>query len=81
MREPAPSLGGWVYTAAEWPIGGWQVEDEPIVRIEVPLAARRAGEDVNLWRHHLLVRPDGLIYLFYNSGKYGQERLFARRAF
>ena len=30
MREPAPSLGGWAYTAEEWPVAGWRMADRPI---------------------------------------------------
>ena len=80
MREPAPSLGGWAYTPQSWPVSGWQALDQPIEWIDdVPPEARRAGEGVNLWRHHVLVLPDGAVYLYYNSGSYGQERMFARR--
>ena len=41
--------------------------------------ARKAGEGMNLWRHHIAILPSGDMYLFYNSGPYGQERMFARR--
>lgn len=79
MREPAPSLGGWAYTPEEWPVAGWQVADEPIEWIDdIPDEALKAGEGVNLWRHHILVLPDGRICLFYNTGAYGQERMFGR---
>jgi len=81
MREPAPSLGGWAYTAESWPVKGWQVADEPIERIEdVPDAARQAGEGTNFWRQHLLVLPDGRMLLYYNSGPYGSEQMFAKQA-
>lgn len=81
MREPAPSLGGWAKTTAQVPVAGWVFEREPITMIEnLPLKAIEAGEGVNLWRHHLLITGDGNAYLFYNSGPYGSERLFVRRA-
>ena len=79
MREPAPSLGGWAYTAEEWPVRGWRVADQPIEWIEdIPEEAQNVGEGVNLWRHHILILPNGEMYLFYNTGAYGQERLFVR---
>lgn len=82
MREPAPSLGGWAYTPEEWPVKGWKVEREPITTIEsLPEDAKNNGEGFNLWRHHILVLPGGPIYLYYNSGRYGQERMFVRRAY
>ena len=78
VREPAPSLGGWAYTAEEWPVGGWQMLARPIEWIEdIPESARQNGEGVNMWRHHLVV-SDNKLYLFYNSGPYGQERMFGR---
>jgi len=81
MREPAPSLGGWAYTPETWPVSGWQVAEQPIEWVtEIPDTAIQAGEGVNLWRHHLVVQPDGEIFLFYNTGAYGQERMFGRRA-
>ena len=81
MREPAPSLGGWAYTAAEWPIQGWRALKEPIEWIEdVPEEARQTGEGVNFWRHHAVIGADGSMYLFYNTGPYGHERMFGRRA-
>jgi len=81
MREPPPSQGGWAYTRAAWPVSGWQVAEQPIEWVrDLPPAAIQAGERVNLWRHHLLVFPSGELYLYYNSGAYGQERMFVRRA-
>ena len=80
MREPAPSLGGWAHTPEDWPVQGWHVSDRPIEWIEdIPREARQSGEAVNLWRHHVVIVPDGTMYLFYNSGPYGQERMFVRR--
>ncbi len=79
MREPAPSQGGWAYTAAAWPVGGWELEDEPIVRADaVPADAAADGEGVNFWRHHLAVLDGSRALLLYNSGPYGEERLFGR---
>lgn len=79
MREPAPSLGGWGYTPEEWPVSGWQIDDQPIEWIQdIPIEALKAGEGVNLWRHHLTILPDNSMYLFYNSGSYGNERMFGR---
>lgn len=81
VREPAPSLGGWAYTEEAWPVGGWRYEPRPIEWIEeIPEEARAAGEGVNLWRHHLLVLPDGRLCLYYNTGPYGQERMFGKLA-
>ena len=81
MREPAPSLGGWAYTAAEWPVEGWRAFDQPIEWISnIPDENQRAGEGVNLWRHHVVLDPKGRMYLFYNSGPYGHERMFGRRS-
>ncbi len=81
MREPAPSLGGWAYTPDHDPTIGWQFQHEPIVSLlNLPANAVAQGECVNLWRHHLLLTDDGFAYLFYNSGAYGSERMFVRRA-
>jgi len=80
MREPAPSQGGWAYTAEAWPISGWKPESEPIERIEnIPAAAQKNGEGVNIWRHHAMVSAIGNLFLFYNTGSYGQERMFVRQ--
>ncbi|MCC7409056.1 MAG: hypothetical protein IT442_13390 [Phycisphaeraceae bacterium] len=80
MREPAPSLGGWAYTPEAWPVTGWTVMPEPIERIEaVPPEAVQDGEGVNLWRHYLLPTPDGKMTLYYNTGSYGREQMFARQ--
>jgi hypothetical protein len=81
MREPAPSLGGWAYTPEDWPISGWKVDDNPITTIDnLPQEAKSWGENTNLWRHHILMLPDGQVYLYYNSGSYGQERMFIRHS-
>lgn len=80
MREPAPSLGGWARTKESWPVAGWTVEPNPIVRInDLPDEAKRGGMRVNLWRHHLLVAASGF-YLFCNAGSYGREQMFVRTA-
>jgi hypothetical protein len=79
--EPAPSLGGFAWSDEEWPVAGWQWALEPIEWIEtLPPEALAAGEGVNLWRHHLLVLPDGRLALFYNSGPYGREQLYLKLA-
>jgi hypothetical protein len=79
IREPAPSLGGWAHTSEQYPVKGWQAMEEPIEWInDIPQRAIRAGEGVNLWRHHLVLLPNRSIYLLYNTGSYGNERLFGR---
>lgn len=80
-EEPPPSLGGFAYCDEEWPVKGWQWCPEPIEWIEdIPAEARAAGEGVNLWRQHLLCLPGGDMALFYNSGSYGKEQLYAKRS-
>jgi len=79
MREPAPSLGGWAYTPEDFPIKGWQAMEEPIEWInDIPEQALKAGEGVNLWRHHIVIVPDHSMYLLYNTGSYSNERMFGR---
>ncbi|MFB3881253.1 MAG: hypothetical protein ACE149_08310 [Armatimonadota bacterium] len=79
-EEPPPSLGGFAFCDEEFPTQGWQWCPEPIEWIEdIPQEALAAGEGVNLWRHHLLVLENQLC-LFYNSGPYGREQLYWRRA-
>jgi hypothetical protein len=81
MREPAPALAGWAFTTEGWPVSGWKPAPQPLEWIDdIPEKAVHWGEGVNLWRHHILVMPDGSLYLYYNSGSYGQERLFGRHA-
>jgi hypothetical protein len=81
MREPAPSLGGWAYTPEDWPVRGWEADSSPIEWIEdIPAEARANGEGVNVWRHHGFVTSEGTMYLLYNSGPYGKERMFMRSA-
>ena len=78
-EEPPPSLGGFAFCDEEWPIDGWQYCAEPLEWIDaVPPEARAAGEGTNLWRHHLLCTPDGSKAIFYNSGSYGNERMFVK---
>lgn len=73
------SLGGWAYTRELFPVSGWRLMESPIEWIEqLPEQARRAGEAVNMWLHHLLILPGENAYLYYDSGPYGQERLFCR---
>jgi hypothetical protein len=79
-QEPPPSLGGFAYTDADWPISGWQFEGEPLEWIEaVPQAALDNGEGFNLWRHNLLALPGDSAAIFYNSGYYGKEQLYMIR--
>ena len=81
MREPAPSHGGWMYTQEEWPIKGWKPFDEPLEWInDIPEDARANGEGTSFWKHHILIQPDGTLYLYYHSGSYGQERLFGKKS-
>ena len=81
MREPAPSLGGWLDTQESFPVTGWRPSEKPIVALdELPAAAVEDGMGTNLWRHHLLGPIDGRLYLFCNSGPYGQEQMFVRVA-
>jgi hypothetical protein len=79
--EPPPSLGGFASCDEEFPAKGWAWHPEPIEWIgDIPEAAIAAGEGVNLWRHHLLAVGDQHLALFYNSGPYGREQLYERRA-
>ncbi len=80
-EEPPPSLGGFAYCDEAWPVKNWHWYPEPIERIEdLPPQAIADGEGVNLWRHHLLVLPDGRMAIFYNSGSYGTEQLYMKVA-
>lgn len=79
-EEPPPSLGGFACCDAEFPVEGWEWCSEPIERTDdIPDTAMAAGEGVNLWRHHVLVAGSELA-LFYNSGPYGREQLYEKRA-
>lgn len=79
--EPPPSLGGLAWCDEAWPVKGWHWAAEPFEWIEaLPPEAVAAGEGVNLWRHHLLVLPNGRLTLFYNSGPYGREQLYLKVA-
>ena len=79
--EPAPSLGGFAWCDEDWPVQGWQWMPVPLEWVDaLPAEAIAAGEGVNLWRHHLLVLPDGRFALFYNSGPYGREQLYLKLA-
>jgi hypothetical protein len=80
-EEPPPSLGGFAYTNAEFPVSGWEWSDTPIEKpADVPAAAREAGEVVNFWRHYAVVLDDGRVALFYTAGDYFHEKLFLRVA-
>jgi hypothetical protein len=81
MREPTPSQGDWLYTPEEWPVSGWKAFDQPIEWIkDIPEEAQKNGEGCNMWKHQVLVQPDATLYLYYNSGNYGTERLFGKIA-
>jgi hypothetical protein len=45
---------------------------------DIPQPAIQAGEGVNLWCPHIVLQPDRLIFLLYNTGSYGNERMFGR---
>jgi len=78
-EEPPPSLGGFAYCDEDWPVKGWKWCPEPIEWIEdIPAAALKDGEGVNLWRHHVLCLPGGEVALFYNSGAYGKEQIYVK---
>ncbi len=80
VREPAPAASGWAYTPEAWPVTGWSLEPAPIMSVDrLEPEALAEGEGHNLWRHHALISPDGKqIAIYYNTGAYGQERLFGR---
>ncbi len=80
-EEPPPSLGGWAYCDEPYPVKGWRWSDRPLEWIEdLPPHAIANGEGVNLWRHYLLMLPDGRAAVFYNSGPYGREQLYVKWA-
>ncbi|HVN87334.1 MAG TPA: hypothetical protein VMW17_21070 [Candidatus Binatia bacterium] len=79
--EPDPSVAGWARSEEAFPVGGWRfdLKQSPIeLPAALPPAARQNGEGVNFWRHYLLVFPDERVRIYYNSGTYGQEQLYAR---
>jgi hypothetical protein len=78
-EEPPPSLGGFAFCDEAWPVSGWQWSPQPIEWIkDIPPPALALGEGTNLWRQHILALPDGRLSLYYNSGYYGQEQLYAK---
>ena len=78
-EEPEPSLGGWAYCDEEYPVKNWKFASQPIEWIDqIPAEAVAKGENTNLWRHYALILPDGSTAVFYNSGYYGQEQLYAK---
>jgi hypothetical protein len=78
-EEPEPSLGGWAYCDEEYPIKNWRFALRPIEWIkEIPPDALANGERTNLWRHYALALQGSRIAIFYNSGYYGQEQLYAK---
>ena len=77
-EEPPPSLGGFAVCDEEWPVRGWRWCDRPIIHVaDLEPAALADGEGVNCWRHHLLLTGAGAA-VYYNSGSYGREQLYAR---
>lgn len=79
IREPNPSLGGFIYTPKEYPDSGWIPLEDPIEYEEaIPPEARENGERVNMWRHHMLFLPEGKVVCLYNSGNYGNEQMFGK---
>lgn len=80
-EEPPPSLGGFAYCDAAFPISGWHWCPQPIEWIEdIPAQAIANGEGTNLWRQHILALPNGGLALFYNSGSYGREQMYMKLA-
>jgi hypothetical protein len=81
-QEPAPSLGGFAWCDEDFPVRNWHYYPQPLERIEdLPSEAVAAGENTNLWRHHILFLPaQRRAVIFYNSGFYGQEQLYAKTA-
>jgi hypothetical protein len=78
-EEPPPSLGGFAFCDEAWPVRGWQWSSQPIEWIkDIPPPAMALGEGTNLWRQHILALPNGQLSLYYNSGYYGQEQLYAK---
>jgi hypothetical protein len=78
-EEPPPSLGGFAYCDALFPITDWHLLPEPIEYIEnIPEEAQQWGERTNLWRQHLWIQPNGDLVLVYNSGPFGNEQLFSK---
>ena len=78
-EEPPPSLGGFAWCDEEWPVSGWHFYPAPIEWIkDIPKSAIDSGEGYNLWRQFIHILPDGRAVLFYNSGYYGREQLYAK---
>ncbi len=82
MREPSPAQTGWSFTPEAWPVRGWRVEPNPITNVDrLEPEALAEGEGHNLWRHHVLIDGEGKrLAIYYNTGAYGEERLFGRTA-
>ncbi|MFA5528785.1 MAG: hypothetical protein WC996_09250 [Peptostreptococcales bacterium] len=79
IREPSPSLGGFIFTKFEYPDKGWKVLDKPLEYIEnIPEIARKDGEGVNMWRHHMFILPSNDLVCLYNTGDYGNEQMFGK---
>ena len=79
--EPDPSVAGWARCDEAFPTGGWifDLKQSPIELPEkMAMAAKQSGESTNFWRHYLLVLPDERARIYYNSGQYGNEQIYAR---
>jgi hypothetical protein len=79
--EPDPSVGGWARCDEAFPVRGWKfdLKQSPIeLPGQLSVAAKQAGEAANFWRHYLVVLPDERARIYYNSGPYGSEQIYAR---
>ncbi len=79
--EPDPSVAGWARCDEALPISGWKfdLKQSPIELPEkLSVAAKQQGESTNFWRHYLLVLPDERARIYYNSGPYCSEQIYAR---
>ncbi|MBI4516913.1 MAG: hypothetical protein HY699_13970 [Deltaproteobacteria bacterium] len=79
--EPDPSVGGWARCDDEFPVAGWKfdLKHSPIeLPAQLPQVAKQHGEGHNFWRHYLFVLPDERARIYYNSGAYGSEQIYAR---
>ena len=79
--EPDPSVGGWAWCDTPLPTSGWRfdLKQSPIEHpLHLSAVSKQHGETTNLWRHYLLVLPDERARIYYNSGEYGREQIYAR---
>ncbi len=78
--EPAPSLGGWAVSDGNDPIGAWRIDQGPLLHVhELSTAQRDNGLGHNFWRHFLHLTANGMPWVYFNSGSYGQEQLYGSR--